>query len=73
MNLSESSLQKAMLLFFDFLITQYIQIVNAKEEYFKKQYHDALEENKSGLIFYYHNCFKADVTDLKNQSRIDGT
>lgn len=50
---------------FDFLITQDMQIFNAKEEYFKKLYHDVLEENKSGLIFYYHNCFKADLTDLK--------
>lgn len=50
---------------FDFLITPEMQIYSSKEEYFKNLYHTIVEENIMGMMLYYHNCFKADLTDLK--------
>ncbi len=50
---------------FDFLITKEMQIYDAKTDYFKELYHTVLEQDIMGVMFYYHNCFKADLTDLK--------
>ena len=50
---------------FDFLITKEMEIYDAKTDYFKELYHTVLEQDIMGMMLYYHNCFKADLTDLK--------
>lgn len=50
---------------FDFLITKEMEIYDAKTDYFKELYHTVLEQDIMGMMLYYRNCFKSDLTDLK--------